>query len=168
MMRKRVRSSYELLLTDYQNEPQESYVKRMQSQFPHLDQRVLKFFWNSLNMNELKGLFEKVNFQKIKCYSKHETIQDILCFSSLVPNWIETVSNDPLFKIEQFKYDSKIIDSWKDRGTWKEPILVFIPKETGKKLLFEGHTRVGILKGLFINQELPLADKHKVIYLEES
>jgi hypothetical protein len=171
---KKVHQSFQKLITDYEKESKAEYVIRMKTIFPHIDINILSFFWSSISDDDVfSDLFGYVDFDSVKTYSALVPWQSILCYSSLFPDWIELVSDDPSYRFELYGHDTDVVRSWKEEGTWHTPILVFVPPEASrqkeKKVVFEGHTRVGILKGLLINNESGInpLQRQEVIFLGE-
>lgn len=168
-------STWELILTDYEKEDQSSYIERMSSLFPNIPRFITSFFWNTLKREDFKKLFCELDFSKLKVEERKVSTEELLSIDHLFHEFVEGVSQNPVGKIEVYSHIDGTIESWRDEGTWKVPVMIFCPKVKGNtpmkaETLIEGHTRLGILRGLMKSHSdaYKVHAEHKAFFLYEN
>lgn len=145
-----------------ENEEFDNYIERIKRCYRCVDKNFLHFLYEFNNIPEIIDLFLDENLSKFRWKKEKMAIKDIIQLESLFPDYLDDISKNPTNSIEvRGSQNSKY---WETYGTWEEEIIIL---NNNRMILLEGHTRVGILKGLQNN----LSDKyipqknHNVIFI---
>ncbi|WP_412472176.1 hypothetical protein [Halobacteriovorax sp. RT-2-1] len=139
--------------------------------FPNIPEPILKFFWNISPYDEIYDLFVSVDFSKIKVEIDYISTVELLNIRSVFSDYVENISKMAEGKIEINKSRFGVVESWENYGTWMVPVMIFEKTDLRSNdrtvVLFEGHTRLGILRGLnsLMNTKYKLASSHKAYIL---
>lgn len=164
-----------IFLENRDHEDEQIYSARLNVAYPQISSDFWIFLHRHITVWEIRHVLEPIDFSKLKLDTCKFSNKEINAFENLFPDFVSETAENVDYHIEKYRgVDAKIVNSWKNLGTWLVPIIVLIQKSSPsnlspKPIVIEGHTRLGILYALLNGKSVKYtaADLHTATILVE-